>query len=77
MRAVGTSTSSAVTSAVMANMTITVGPLTLASLAGIQTAMMIAGGVGLLGVLVAAFIPAMPAAPHRAAAAAPARRAAA
>ncbi len=58
MRAVGTSTSSAVTSAVMANLTIVVGPLTVTSLAGIQTAMLIAGGTAVLGVLIAAFIPA-------------------
>lgn len=77
MRAVGTSTSSAVTSAVMANMTITLGPVALTSLAGIQTAMVIAGAVGLLGVLVAALIPARPAVPERAATGAPARSAAA
>ncbi len=77
MRAVGTSTSSAVTSAVMANMTITLGPVTLTSLAGIQTTMVIAGVAGLLGVLVAALIPARPAVPEPAATGAPARSAAA
>ena len=75
MRAVGTSTSSAVTSAILANMTIMVGPATMASLAGVQTAMVVAGGVSLLGLLVAAFIPGRPAAATEtgAAAEAPAR----
>jgi len=76
MRAVGTSTSSAVTSAILANMTITVGPATMTSLAGVQTAMVVAGGVSLLGLLVAALIPARrpgAAAETGAAAGAPAR----
>jgi hypothetical protein len=58
MRAIGTSTSSAVTSAVMANMTISVGAFTVTSFAGLQTAMVIAGCTALLGVVIAAFIPA-------------------
>ncbi|MFC4589724.1 MFS transporter [Sphaerisporangium corydalis] len=57
MRSIGTSASSAVISVVLAHMTITLGPLKVPSLHGLQVAIMIAGGVAVLGALITNFIP--------------------
>jgi MFS family permease len=62
MRSLGTSASSAVTTAVLANLTMTLGTVTLPSLRGLQVAMMIAAAAAVAGVVITAFIPGR--APH-------------
>jgi MFS family permease len=57
MRSIGTSASSAVTSAVLASLTITLGSVALPSLRGLHVAMAIACAAGLIGVVITAFIP--------------------
>jgi EmrB/QacA subfamily drug resistance transporter len=56
-RSVGTSVSSAVISTLLAHMTITVGPLTVPSLAGFRVAFLITAGVAAVGVLVTLLVP--------------------
>ncbi|MET8537990.1 MFS transporter [Streptomyces sp. NPDC005065] len=58
MRSLGTSVGSAVIGVVLAQMTTTVGGYTFASEDGFRTALMIGGGVALLGAVIAAAIPA-------------------
>ncbi|MFC7382937.1 MFS transporter [Sphaerisporangium rhizosphaerae] len=61
MRSIGTSASSAVTSVVLAHMTLAAaGPYTLPSLRGLQVALLIACGVSLLGAAITYFIPGRP-----------------
>jgi MFS family permease len=57
MRSIGTSAASAVISVVLAHMTISVGPLKLPSLQGLQVAILIAAGMAVLGALITYFIP--------------------
>ncbi|WP_406424049.1 MFS transporter [Streptomyces sp. NBC_01589] len=59
MRSLGTSVGSAVIGVVLAQMTTTMGGYTFASEDGFRTALMIGGGVALLGALIAAAIPAV------------------
>lgn len=56
-RSVGTSVSSAVMATLLAHMTVTVGPLTVPSLAGFRVAFLIAAGVAAVGVLVTLVVP--------------------
>ncbi|MER7687149.1 MFS transporter [Streptomyces sp. NPDC097610] len=57
MRAIGTSTSSAVTGVVLAHMTITLGPVSLPSENGFRTVMVVGCAAALLALSVASFIP--------------------
>jgi MFS family permease len=57
MRAVGTSVSSAVMATLLAHLTVTVGPLTLPSLAGFRIAFLIASGAAFAAVLVTLLVP--------------------
>nr|WP_214413770.1 MFS transporter [Sphaerisporangium fuscum] len=57
MRSIGTSASSAVLSVVLAHMTIPLGTVTVPSLRALQVAVVIAGGVAVLGALITGFIP--------------------
>jgi MFS family permease len=57
MRSVGTSFSSAVMATLLAHMTLSVGPLTVPSLAGFRVAFLIAAGAALLGLLMALLVP--------------------
>ncbi|MFF0291916.1 MFS transporter [Streptomyces sp. NPDC005262] len=59
MRSLGTSVGSAVIGVVLAQMTTTMGGYTFASEDGFRTALMIGGGVALLGAVIAAAIPAV------------------
>ncbi|MCX5315790.1 MFS transporter [Streptomyces sp. NBC_00154] len=59
MRSLGTSVGSAVIGVVLAQMTTTTGGYTFASEDGFRTALMIGGGVALLGAVIAAAIPAV------------------
>ncbi|MFB7222693.1 MFS transporter [Streptomyces sp. NPDC056227] len=59
MRSLGTSVGAAVIGVVLAQMTTTTGGYTFASEDGFRTALMIGGGVALLGALIAAAIPAV------------------
>lgn len=59
MRSLGTSVGSAVIGVVLAQMTTTMGGYTFASEDGFRTALMIGGGVSLLGAVIAAAIPAV------------------
>lgn len=56
MRSVGLSVSSAVIATLLAQMTLTVGPLTVPSLAGLRVAFLIAAGTSLVGFLVVALL---------------------
>ena len=56
MRSVGTSVSSAVIATLLAQMTLTIGPLTVPSLAGFRVAFLIAAGASLVGLLVVALL---------------------
>jgi EmrB/QacA subfamily drug resistance transporter len=67
MRSIGSSTSSAVAGAVLAQMTTTFGKVALPAENGFRTVMAIAGGAAVLALLIAMFLPR-----HRPAAAAPA-----
>ncbi|MCW2881725.1 MAG: hypothetical protein JWQ95_5825 [Sphaerisporangium sp.] len=57
MRSIGTSASSAVISVVLAHMTISLGLIRFPSLQGLQVAILIAGGVAVLGAVITGFIP--------------------
>jgi MFS family permease len=57
MRQVGTSVSSAATAVLLAHMTVTVGALTVPSLAGYRVAFLIAAGAALLGFLLTLLVP--------------------
>ncbi|WP_133903236.1 MFS transporter [Actinophytocola oryzae] len=57
MRSVGTSISSAVMATLLARMTITVGPLTVPSLAGFRVAFLIAAGAAAVALLVTTLVP--------------------
>ncbi len=57
MRSVGTSVSSAVMATLLANMTVTVGPLTVPSLTGFRVAFLVAAGAAVVGVLVTLLVP--------------------
>lgn len=57
MRSIGTSVSSAVTAALLAHLTVTVGPLTVPSLDGFRVAFLIAAGAAVLGLLLTLFVP--------------------
>jgi MFS family permease len=57
MRSVGTSISSAVTATLLAHMTVTVGPVTLPSLAGFRVAFLIAAAAAVAGMLVTLLVP--------------------
>lgn len=57
MRAIGTSCASAVLGAVLANMTIKLGPVTLPSEAGFRAGFVIGGGVALVAALIVVTIP--------------------
>jgi Arabinose efflux permease len=57
MRSIGTSASSAVTSAVMSGMTMSVGALVMPTLRGLQVAMAIATAAAVGGLLITAFVP--------------------
>jgi Na+/melibiose symporter-like transporter len=57
MRAIGTSCASAVLGAVLANMTIKLGPVTLPSEAGFRAGFLIGGGVALVAALIVMTIP--------------------
>jgi EmrB/QacA subfamily drug resistance transporter len=57
MRSVGTSVSSAVIASLLAQMTVTAGPLTVPSLAGFRVAFLIAAGVALGGLLLTLLVP--------------------
>ncbi|MEU8269780.1 MFS transporter [Sphaerisporangium sp. NPDC049002] len=57
MRSIGTSASSAVVSVVLAHMTVSLGAIVLPSLRGLQVAIIIAGGVAIVGALITNFIP--------------------
>lgn len=59
MRSLGTSVGAAVIGVVLAQMTTTTGGYTFASEDGFRTALMIGGGVALLGAVIAAAIPAV------------------
>jgi MFS family permease len=74
MRSLGTTIGAAVVGVVLAQMTTTVGGVTLASENGFRVALVIGGGVSLLAAAIAALIPA--GAPAGGAAAGPATRAA-
>jgi MFS family permease len=74
MRSLGTTIGAAVVGVVLAEMTTTVGGVTLASESGFRVALVIGGGVSLLAAAIAALIPA--GAPAGGAAAGPATRAA-
>ncbi|MFG1706249.1 MFS transporter [Nonomuraea sp. M3C6] len=66
MRSIGTSSASAVLGAILANMTVKLGPVTLPSEAGFRTGFIIGGGVALLAALIVLTIPGRRAAAHRA-----------
>ncbi|GII83695.1 MFS transporter [Sphaerisporangium siamense] len=57
MRSIGTSTASAVISVLLAHMTVSLGTFTLPSLRGLQVALIVAAGAGVLGLLITGFIP--------------------
>jgi MFS family permease len=57
MRSVGTSVSSAVIATLLAQLTITVGPLTVPSLTGFRVAFLIAAGAAFAGLLVTLLVP--------------------
>lgn len=57
LRAVGTSTSSAVTAAALTGATLVIGGVTLPALAAYQTIFWIAGGIAAAGAVVASFLP--------------------
>ncbi|MEV7968586.1 MFS transporter [Sphaerisporangium sp. NPDC088356] len=57
MRSIGTSASSAVISVVLAHMTVSLGAIVMPSLRGLQVAIIIAGGVAIVGALITNFIP--------------------
>ncbi|HEX4814994.1 MAG TPA: hypothetical protein VFV66_19810 [Nonomuraea sp.] len=57
MRAIGTSTATAVLGAVLANLTIRLGPVTLPSEAGFRAGFLVGGGVALLAALIVVAIP--------------------
>ncbi|WP_326565864.1 MFS transporter [Amycolatopsis rhabdoformis] len=57
MRSVGTSTSSAVMAALLANLTITVGAITVPSLAGFRTTFVVAAVAALIGLGLTALVP--------------------
>ncbi|MGW1254556.1 MFS transporter [Streptomyces sp. NPDC002513] len=57
MRSIGTSTASAVAGVVLANMTTTLGPVTLPSENGFRTVLAVGAGAALLAFAVASFIP--------------------
>ena len=57
MRAIGTSVASAVAGAVLARMTITVGPVTVPSQNGFRLILAVAAGAAVIALAVAAFLP--------------------
>ncbi|MER7368945.1 MFS transporter [Nonomuraea wenchangensis] len=65
MRSIGTSSASAVLGAVLANMTIRLGPVTLPSEAGFRTGFVIGAGVAVLAALIVTTIPGRRAAARR------------